>query len=163
VWGWSFGASLALYLAAREPRLPAAVCAGTVFGPVTPPEWSRALLADMARLLAARERGETATLTPGERAFLVRPDLPAYLARRRAFATWPGVAPEAVRAPLLVYTGTADEPVVSRLAGQRAALAAAGIPLRVFPGLDHRQLVTATDVVLPPVRAFLRRHAAAQM
>lgn len=162
VWGWSFGASLALYLAAREPRVVAAVSGGTVFGPVYTPERGRALLADAARLLAARDRGDTAPLTPGERAFLARPDLPAYLARRRAFVAWPGVEPGAIRAPLFVYTGTADEPTVSRLDGQRAALAAAGIPLEVFPGLDHRQLVTATDVVLPPVRAFLRRHAAAQ-
>lgn len=157
VWGWSFGATIGLHLAARSPRLVGAVIAGTVFGRVYPEDQSRAVIAEVEALAEAQAQGRLDAYPPAQRAFAERTNIPVWLAQQRGFATWVGVEPAEVRAPLLVYTGTADEPVVSRLEGQRAAMAAAGIPLHVFADLDYRQLVTAVDVVLPPILAFLQR------
>lgn len=157
LWGWSFGATIGLHLAARSTRLAGAAIAGTVFGRVYPEEQSRAVIAEVEALAEAQVQGRLDACPPAQRAFAERTNLPVWLARQRGFATWPGVEPAAVRAPLLVYTGSADEPVVSRLEGQHAAMTDAGIPLHVFADLDHRQLVTAVDVVFPPILAFLRQ------
>lgn len=157
LWGWSFGATIGLHLAARSPRLIGAAIAGTVFGRVYPEEQSRAVIAEVEALAEAQTQGRLDACPPWQRAFAARTNIPVWLARQRGFATWPGVEPAQARAPLLVYTGSKDEPMVSRLEGQRAAMERANIPLHVFEGLDHRALVTAVDVVLPPVLAFLEK------
>lgn len=153
--GWSFGATIGLHLACRSARLSRAVIAGTVFGRVLSPERSQALVAEGEALLAAQARGQLETLSPEQQAFVARTDLAVWLARQHGFATWPGVEPAEVVRPIFVYTGTADEPVVTRMAAYRAAMRAVGIPYRVFDGLNHWQLVAAVEDVAPWIVACL--------
>jgi pimeloyl-ACP methyl ester carboxylesterase len=70
--------------------------------------------------------------------------------------TWPGIAPAELVCPALVITGTEDTNVVHVLEAQRAAIEAAGLELIIFTGLDHRQLVSETAVVLPRILPFLQ-------
>ena len=130
LWGWSFGGTLGLHLAARSPRIRRAVIAETSFG---------RLFTD-----AYVQRRLTETV------------LPVWRARWQGVQSWPGVDPEDVQCPTLVYTGAADGNVVGQLQQQRAAIEAAGVGLHVLNNLSHGGLVSALDVVAPLILPFLK-------
>jgi transposase len=88
MWGWSFGGTLGLHLAARSPRLQRAVIAGTSFGRLFTETYVQRRLAEAVP--------------------------PVVRARWQGVQSWPGVKPEDVHCPMLVYTGTADGNDVSR-------------------------------------------------
>jgi pimeloyl-ACP methyl ester carboxylesterase len=129
LWGWSFGATLGLHLAARSPRLQRAVIAGTYFGRLFTDGYVQRRLAEAMR--------------PVERA------------RWQGVQSWPGVEPEDVQCPMLVYTGAADGNVVEQLQQQRVAIEAAGVSLHILDNLRHGELVSAVDVVAPLILSFL--------
>src|SRR5256886_3536192 len=82
LWGWSFGGTLGLHLAARSSRLHCAVIAGTYFGRLFTEAYVQHRLAEAVR--------------PVERA------------RWQGVQSWPGIEPEDVQCPVLVCTGAAD-------------------------------------------------------
>jgi pimeloyl-ACP methyl ester carboxylesterase len=130
LWGWSFGGTLGLHLAARSPRLQRAVIAGTYFGRLFTEAYVQRRLAETVR--------------------------PVWRARWQGLQSWPGVEPEDVQCPTLVYTGAADDNVVVQLQQQRAAIEAAGVCLHVLNNLSHGGLVSAVDVVVPLILPFLQ-------
>jgi pimeloyl-ACP methyl ester carboxylesterase len=130
LWGWSFGGTLGLHVAARSPRLQRAVIAGTYFGRLFPDTYVQRRLAEAVQ--------------------------PVVRVRWQGLQSWPGVAPEDIQCPMLVYTGTADGNVVGQLQQQRAAIEAAGMCLYVFNNLRHGGLVSAVDVVAPLILPFLQ-------
>ena len=71
---------------------------------------------------------------------------PVVRVRWQGLQSWPGVAPEDIQCPMLVYTGTADGNVVGQLQQQRAAIEAAGMYRYVFNNLRHSGPVSAVDV-----------------
>ena len=81
---------------------------------------------------------------------------PAVRARGQGVASWPGVAPQDIQGPMVVYTGTADGNVVGPLQQQRAAMEAAGVCLHILDHLRHGGLVSAVDVVAPLILPFLQ-------
>ena len=81
---------------------------------------------------------------------------PVVRARWQGVQSWPGIEPEDVQCPMLVYTGTADGNVVVQLHQQRAAMEAAGLSLYVFNNLRHGGLVSAVEVVAPLILPFLQ-------
>ena len=80
---------------------------------------------------------------------------PVMRARWQGVQSWPGVEPEDVQCPMLVYTGSADGNVVGHLQQQRTAMEAAGCPA-LLPNLTHGGLVSAVAVVAPLVLPFLQ-------
>ena len=130
LWGWSFGGTLGLHLAARSPRLHRAVIAGTYFGRLFTEAYVQRRLAEAVR--------------------------PVEQARWQGVQSWPGIEPEDVQCPTLVYTGTADGNVMGHLQQQRAAIKAAGVRLHILPNLTHGGLVSAVDIVAPLVLPFLQ-------
>lgn len=128
VWGWSFGATVALHLA-KQGIVAATVAAGTYFGPIFTPAYVQARLAEA----------------------------PSDLARARwsDLRSWPTVAPDEIHAPMLVYTGTRDGNVVRQLEQQRSSIEAAGAHLHVLAGLNHIELITATEPVAAVVEPFI--------
>ncbi|MBL7183043.1 MAG: alpha/beta hydrolase [Anaerolineae bacterium] len=157
VWGWSFGATIGLHLAARSPRVVQAVIAGTYFGNIFTESYVQRQLTQIEPLARAQAEGrlDQLNLSPEVRAFMARTNLPVYLARLKGLISWPRVEPQDVQCPMLVYTGTADGNVVVQLQKQRATIEAAGLHLHVFDGLNHIQLLSESDIVLPVVGAFL--------
>src|SRR5437016_424051 len=130
LWGWSFGGTLGLHLAARSPRLHRAVIAGTYFGRLFTEAYVQRRLAEAVQ--------------------------PVWRARWQGSQSWPGVEPEDIQCPTLVYTGTGDGNVVGQLQQQRTAIETAGVCLHVFPNLSHGGLVSALEVVAPIMLPFLK-------
>jgi hypothetical protein len=81
---------------------------------------------------------------------------PVVRARWQGVHSWPGVEPEDIQCPTLVYTGAADGNVVGHLQRQRGAMEAAGVCLHVLNNLSHGSLVSAVDVVTPLIFPFLQ-------
>ena len=130
LWGWSFGGTLGLHLAARSSRLQRAVIAGTSFGRLYTEAYVQRRLAEAVR--------------------------PVVRARWQGVPSWPSVEPEDVQCPTLVYTGAVDGNVVGQRQQQRAAIEAAGVSLHVLNNLSHGGLVSALEVVAPLILPFLK-------
>jgi pimeloyl-ACP methyl ester carboxylesterase len=128
LWGWSFGGTLGLHLAAAFP-VEKAVIAGTYFGPIFTEDYVQ------QRLTQARS--------------------PLEVARWQGLISWPSIEPSELLCPALIYTGTADGNVVVQLERQRAAIEAARIRLHIFDGFRHGQLLTMHEAVVAEVVPFL--------
>jgi pimeloyl-ACP methyl ester carboxylesterase len=129
VWGWSFGATVALHLA-KSAMVSRTVAAGTYFGSIFTSAYVEARLTEAT---AAVQR-----------------------ARWSGLESWSAVEPNEVRGPLLVYSGTRDGNVVRELDRQRASIEAVGGHLTVLEGLNHIELLTATAPVAAVVGPFIR-------
>jgi pimeloyl-ACP methyl ester carboxylesterase len=129
--GFSWGATVARHMVAHSDRVNRGVLISAYFGDYFTETFLAAQMEYYKhdRILAARIQGLRA---------------------------WPGIEPEALRAPTLVITGTQDGAVVDALKKQRQAMEATGVVLEVFEGPDHAGLIEAVDIVLPRVQAFLR-------
>jgi pimeloyl-ACP methyl ester carboxylesterase len=157
LFGWSFGGTLGLHLLAHLPAVAKAVIAGTTLGRVFTEQRVLPEIAHLTRLRAALASGRLPDLdlTDGWRAFLARTNLDVYMARLSGCMTWPAIQLEDLTRPLLLYTGTADHNVIGPIQAQQASLQAAGVTVRIFDGLSHRDLVAATTTVAPVVVDFL--------
>jgi pimeloyl-ACP methyl ester carboxylesterase len=164
IWGWSLGATLGLQFAEHSTRLRGAVIAGSYFGRIFTDEYVLPILNEYEPIASARVQGrlDKHCLSLEQRDLMRHTKLPVFLARWRGLHTWPGVEPNDLRCPALVYSGTADSPtIVRKLEEQRVSITAAGVRLCVFEGLNHLQLITSDTVALPVVLPFLRQLAAA--
>ena len=130
VWGWSFGATLALHFAKRG-RVAATVAAGTYFGRIFTPAY-----------VEARRSATTSELQR---------------ARWSGLESCPAIEPDEICGPLLVYTGTRDGNVVRELQRQRGSIEKTGGMLHVLEGLNHMELVTAVAPVGAVVLPFIQR------
>ena len=131
LWGWSFGATVGLHMAATYPcRVEKAVIAGTYFGRIFTEDYV--------------QQRVTQAGTPIERA------------RWSGLALWPSIEPADLRCPTLLYTGTADGNVRVQLEKQRNAIEMAGLSLHVFEGFKHGQLISRQDEVAGVVLPFLK-------
>ena len=128
--GFSWGATVTRYLAARSDRVTRAVMIGTYFGPIFTEEY-RARLMD--------HYGSD----------------PIMAVRIQGLRAWDGIEPTELRCPTLVISGTDDGNVIKVLNAQRVMIEAAGITLHIFDGLNHGGLIESVDTVLPRVCAFL--------
>jgi pimeloyl-ACP methyl ester carboxylesterase len=155
-WGHSYGATIGIQAAAQLPRVARAVIAGSFFGRQADEEWLKQAIAGMEQVVRAEAEGrlDELGLTPQQRESLAAISPTIMLACLKGIATFPGVEPPDVRCPLLVYTGTRDH-ALEPIEAQRHKMEVDGVRLTVFEGLDHQQLVTARETVLPPIRAFL--------
>jgi pimeloyl-ACP methyl ester carboxylesterase len=158
LWGFSFGGTLGMHLAARSAQVQQAVIAGSHFGRALTEAVLAPAIAQAEAVARARAEGslDALNLSPASRALAEQLNIPAQLACLRALPAWPPVEPEQIRCPTLVYVGTEDEPIASTLASQRAEMETAGIILQTFANLTHQQELSAIDTVLPPILAFLR-------
>ena len=114
-------------------------------------------VARIRTLLDAQQKGtlDMNSLKPNERAGLERGDLPPTLGWLLAAPHWPATEPREVQAKMLLYVGTEDTNVIGQITEREADIKAAGIDLRILPGLDHMAEVTRLDIVMPIARGFL--------
>jgi pimeloyl-ACP methyl ester carboxylesterase len=156
-WGFSYGGTIGVQATAHAPRVTRTVIAVSMFGWQGEQEWLRQGIARIERVIGALEHGrlDTLSLADEDRAALAR--LSPYIVRAclKGIANFPGVEPAAALCPAFLYTSTRDH-ARPAIQAQRPALEAAGIRVAVYDGLTHSQLVTAREVVLPPVQAFLQ-------
>lgn len=157
LWGYSFGASTALQLAARSKRVRRVAAMGTFFGRVYGEERVGQMATEWDLIATAQANGTLGewTLPEDEKAHLACMNARAIAACWRGLAAWPVVEPSEIHCPALVYAGTVDSRVAVPLAARRAEIEAAGIRVGFFDGLDHVRTFTERQVVLPPMLAFL--------
>ncbi len=156
IWGFSYGGSIVAH-AVRADWAERVIIAGSAFGRHADAAWLERGLAQTETVIAAIEAGRLDELgfTPEQRAFIERNSPYVANAILKAMATWPDVQPADARHPTLLLTGTHDEGPVDAVRAQMADCERAGVRVHILDGLDHQQLVTERDVVLPVVRAFL--------
>ncbi|NDJ74756.1 MAG: alpha/beta hydrolase [Chloroflexi bacterium] len=157
-WGWSFGGMLGLHLAAyHTDRLVRLVGAGTAFGPGFPADVVTPVIELWEQLVQIQDAGDYEKIAPEEREWFKQVDAHAVLTRWQATLThnYSGVEPDLIKVPTLIYTGEKDENVIGEMQQRRADMDAAGIQFHVFDGLDHVNLLSEVDTVLPLIRGFL--------
>jgi pimeloyl-ACP methyl ester carboxylesterase len=148
--GFSFGATVALHLAARSERPQKIISAGTRFGQLFTDRYIDNWLRRIARSDQAKQTEEkTESATSAEN------DLAVTRARINALRDWPEVEPENLKCQALIYTGTEDTNFEMKVA-QREKIEMAGHQFVVFEGLDHLGLVRDIRQVLPQVLSFLQ-------
>jgi pimeloyl-ACP methyl ester carboxylesterase len=151
----SWGGSVGLHLVARSEQVKRAVIAGTSFGPIFTDESIdeyRDFLQNLQRLKTENRLEEVDQPT---RAFAKKTDLPVLLASNEGLRGWPGVEPQELRCPTLIYAGVVADKIAEALRQRQPAIEAAGVQLKLFEGLDHSQEVTALTQVWPAVITFL--------
>ncbi|HEX3053314.1 MAG TPA: alpha/beta hydrolase [Aggregatilineaceae bacterium] len=153
VWGWSFGATIGLHLAALSNRIERAVIAGTYFGRIFTPEYVQKTVTRVEALAQT----PVDELAADDRDFVQRTNIPVYLARCRALESWAGIEPDELRCSTLVLTGTEDGNVIVRLREQRAAIERASLQLHIFDQVNHVGLISQSDLVVPVAEEFLKR------
>jgi len=156
VFGHSFGAALALRLAAASNNVIKVIGAGTFFGVTNTPESVAKQVAEVEEWARLKAEGKLDELPADQRDFVTQTDLPVYLARVKALAGIPPLEPTDVRHPALLYSGTRDGAIYTTLQTQREAIEAAGHQLALFDDLTHLELVSKIAVAAPTIETFLR-------
>jgi len=157
LWGFSFGGTVVLELAARSHRVKGAVVAGSFFGPTFSEEQLSSTIALMSRASVAKSEGrlDELPLSAEHRSFIEQADLNVAIAASRAMAQWPVLEPGDLLCPAYVFAGSANVVATAALEKRKQSIAAAGIQLHIFDGFEHMQEFTEIETVLPPARSFL--------
>ena len=164
LWGYSYGANIGRYRAARSQRVLQFVMVGIPFGPGAVGEFRQTITGVRDRwapILKAQEEGnlDVEALTPPERAYLQA----AAPARR-----WPGCSdaglgdtdPRHLPCPTLWIVGRENPAALENAQTIGTALQPTNVQLVILDGLSHEAELTAIDLVLPQVRQFLHGEAA---
>jgi pimeloyl-ACP methyl ester carboxylesterase len=159
LWGFSFGGTLSLQLAAHSQRVRGAVVAGSFYGPTFSEEQLSSTVALMSRAAIAKSEGklDELPLSKEQRSFVERADLNVAIAVSRAMSVWPVLEPGDMLCPAYLFAGSANVVATAALEKRRQSIAAAGMQLRIFEGFEHMQEFTEIETVLPPALSFLQR------
>src|ERR1700722_17794801 len=158
VWGFSFGASVALQLAISSARVDRVVLGGAALGRWLTDEDVQKSLVGITLLSDAKRRGtiDELPVPEAQKRFAREADLDVAAAMFRAMVAWPIVEPEALRCPGLFYAGAENATGIAVLKERESRLLAVGARWTVLEGLDHKGEFTAVDRALPPCEGFLR-------
>ena len=161
-WGYSMGGRIGVFLATHFADRFHCFVLGGISPRFRPEERQEVALGieamkrgGLAAYVAFRER-TAGPLPPEQKACILANDMGALFAAQEAFVKTPSLWDKlpSIPVPCLLYTGEDD----ARFAGAKEA--AAVIPHSEFfslPGLNHAQGMARIDLVLPRVKAFLRK------
>jgi pimeloyl-ACP methyl ester carboxylesterase len=160
LWGYSYGANIGRYVAARSDRIRKLVMTGVPFGPGASGTFRDFLVHLQDRwtlMIAAKRRGTVGEhrLTLAEEDQLESGQMEVMLAWMSALLGWPAMEPEQLRCPTLWLTGSNDLPVMADIAARGASLSQLPIRVHILDGLTHEQEIEAVDLTVPLVREFL--------
>jgi pimeloyl-ACP methyl ester carboxylesterase len=170
LWGYSYGANVARYLAARSARVRKLILVGCRLGTGVSGEFRQfvfdfrdrwglvvqAQLGDPARgsfdpLLLAPQDQEDARQLSFPAALL-----PAVLAWSSAMLDWGVVAPADLRCPTLWVIGSENTNAMEAYRHYEASLEGSQVQVCVLPGLTHVQEWGEIEQVMPVLLSFLR-------
>ena len=157
VWGFSYGATIGLHLAASSRRVIKAVIVGSMFGRIFPEGYLENVILEMEAIAVAQEEGrlDEQAFTPERQSFIAQNNLRVVMAAMGAMASWRPIEPPDLLCPALVLAGSNNFPVASALASHVEAIKAAGVELHIFDGLDHMQEFSEVETVMPVALSFL--------
>jgi pimeloyl-ACP methyl ester carboxylesterase len=163
LWGFSYGANIGRYVAARSGRVTAMLYVGIPFGAAASPAF-RTVIQDLHRkwtpVVEADRAGKVdrTSLSAEDRARL--DDTPALIARHDAMLDYPPVEPSDMPCPTLWLVGEANEAAMESVSHYQSEFAGTMVTATILPGFSHAQELRTPDVVLPLAKAFLHGHTA---
>jgi len=158
LWGYSFGANIARYLAAQSDRVAGSIIIGIPFGPGASSEF-RAYIANLEdhwRPILQAQKDNTLEwdkLSREDQVILKEHDPSLTLVWLSAILEWPSVVPGDLRSPTLWLIGSENRGAMASLGEYQESLPGS-VQVRVIEGLNHRQEFTEIDKVLPILLEF---------
>ena len=163
LWGFSYGANVGRYLAARSDRVAAMVYIGIPFGAAADGQfrdmivsmrdkWTPIIAADRAAKLDLR------SLSDADRVAWQRGTVPVSIAWLSAMLAYPPIEPGDVRAPTLWVVGKENRVALESTQTYRDKLAGSPVTLFLVDGLNHPQELDAIDRVYPRELEFSQLH-----
>ena len=132
VWGWSFGATIALYYS-KYYKTNATIAAGTYFGPIFTNDYINSRLKETTdEIIKVRING---------------------------LRQWMPVYPNEMNNQFLVYTGTKDGNVVVQIRKQKDEIINAGGKVEILEDIDHYGLLNDKTIIDKYVIPFIRDHS----
>jgi len=158
LWGYSYGANIARYLAAQSDRVAGSIIIGIPFGPGASSEF-RTYIADLEehwRPILQAQKDNTLDwdrLSKEDQLILKEHDPSLTLAWLSAILNWPSVVPADLRSPTLWLIGSENRGAMASLSEYQESLPDS-VQVRVIEGLNHRQEFTEIDKALPILLEF---------
>jgi pimeloyl-ACP methyl ester carboxylesterase len=158
VWGYSYGAGVALQLARATDRVSRMALGGAALGQWLSPDQAQKTAAGMRGLTQARKAGAGAIdqLPPAQQEFARTADLDASAAIFQAMAAWPAIEPASIKVPAFFYAGSENPLGSAQIKTHQDALSRAGVRWAILDGLDHMGEFNRMDRALPACLEFLR-------
>jgi pimeloyl-ACP methyl ester carboxylesterase len=163
LWGFSYGANIGRYLAARSDRVSAMIYIGIPFGAAAAGAFRQYIVDLQAKWMPVVEKAKAGTLEP---ASLPEPDrarwdsgvVPWTLAWLGAMLDYPPVEPSDLKCETLWLSGSFNEGAISSMRAYEGKLEGTKVTILVVPGLDHPQELSEIDRVFEEEAAFTREH-----
>lgn len=160
LWGYSYGANIARYLAATSPRVQKLVMLGAMFGPGAAGEFRKEVELGNEYWRPAVEANRRGTLDLARMPLEMREawesmDVPATMPRMQAILDWRAVEPEDILCPTLWICGSNSTRVVANMQEYKSRLGDTAVETLVIDGLDHAEEFTSIETVFPPVFEFV--------
>ncbi len=167
LWGFSYGANIGRYLAARSDRadrVSSMIYIGVPFGPAASGAFRQYILDTRAKWMPIVEKAKAGTLEPAslpdaDRARWESGIVPLTLAWLGAMLDYPAVEPSDMKCPTLWLTGSLNESATESVRAYEGKLQGTKVTLLEIPGLNHPQELSEIDRVFEPEVAFTREHA----
>jgi pimeloyl-ACP methyl ester carboxylesterase len=159
MWGFSYGANVGRYLAARSDRVDAMAIIGIPFGPAASGRF-RQMIIDLQKkwrpVLQADRAGtlDVSAMSDTDRAIWQRGTVPLTIAWLGAMLEWPAVEPDDLRCRTLWLVGSANENAMESVRAYEHVLAGTLVTLAIVSGLTHEAELTRIDDVLPRLEQF---------
>lgn len=163
-WGMSYGGKVGRYLAVQSERVAKLILMGTPMGLGVSGERRQEALdfcAHWPPIVRAQGEGtlELDSLSEHDRDFLSQFNVSAMLGWVRAMLDWPAVGPADFRCPTLWLIGSEDRHAMASFREYEESLKGSMVRVRILDGLDHEQVFTEIDRVLPTMVAFTTSQA----
>ena len=163
LWGFSYGANIGRYVAARTERVSAMVYIGIPFGPAADARFRKAIddmRAKWTPIIAAHSAGrlDTTSLPEPDRRAWERGNMPVTIAWLTALLDYPAVEPSAMRCPTLWLVGTENAGAMASVKAYEGKLAGTRVTLHLLDGANHPQELERIDDTLSLARRFTLMH-----
>jgi len=158
VWGFSYGAGVALQLARATDRVARMALGGAALGQWLTPDQAEKTAAGMRGLVQAQKAGAgaIAQLPPAQQEFARSADLEAAAAVFQAMGAWPPIEAASIKVPAFFYAGSENPLGSAQIRTHQDALSRAGVRWSILDGLDHMGEFNRADRAMPACLEFLR-------
>lgn len=164
LWGFSYGANVGRYLAARTDRVRAMIYIGIPFGPAADGAFRTMILDLQAKWtprIEARTSGrlDTSAWSAEDRAAWDRGTVPLNLAWLSAMLDYPPIEPADMRLPMLWVIGTKNDVAMASLKAHEGEIAQTQVSVAILEGLTHDQELEHIDQAVSCELEFTRAHS----
>ncbi len=154
--GYSFGGSIACYLAARSGRVKSIITIGVqLFGPAVDEAFDKYISEFLEKWGPFVKKFHKGELT-GKRRAKLKNQIPVWYSCFQAVPDWPDVYFNDIKCPSFVLSGTKNKTVTNwynRLNQQEKDR----LNIKFFEGFSHAQEFAEIDTVFPFISSFLNR------